>query len=135
MQNESFLSFFSYGREEIRTPGSKKNSQTQARHIKPLCHTSSKNSISQYVYIYNYRHGTRTHNGRNQCFYRAPPLPVRNICIIYIYLDHDSNTVLRIFSSTLQPHKLSRYIMETVRFELTSAILQRYYNTNYTISP
>lgn len=25
--------------------------------------------------------------------------------------------------------------METVRFELTSAILQRYYNTNYTISP
>lgn len=34
------------------------------------------------MYIYNYRHGTRTHNGRNQCFYRAPPLPVRNICIM-----------------------------------------------------
>ena len=34
--------------------------------------------------MYNYRHGTRTHNGRNQCFYRAPPLPVRNICIMNI---------------------------------------------------
>ena len=44
--------------------------------------------------MYNYRHGTRTHNGRNQCFYRAPPLPVRNICIIYViprpWLEHGS---------------------------------------------
>ena len=40
--------------------------------------------VNMYIYIYYYRHGTRTHNGRNQCFYRAPPLPVRNICIMNI---------------------------------------------------
>lgn len=59
-----------------------------------VTHPLKNGLVNMYIYIYNYRHGTRTHNGRNQCFYRAPPLPVRNICIMNIiprpWLEHGS---------------------------------------------
>ena len=92
--------------------------------------------VNMYIYIYNYRHGTRTHNGRNQCFYRAPPLPVRNICIMKYYTSTMTRTrflessVLRFSHISYQGLWWRQSDLNWHQLSCKDTII-----TNYTISP